>query len=78
MSSKTLMDLAATLVELQSRKLRLQRIIAELEELQARDGSPRERRGRKYMGAEERAEVSRRMKTYWANRRKLNEKQQTA
>lgn len=28
------------------------------------------RRGRKFMGAEERAEVSKRMKLYWANRAK--------
>ena len=28
------------------------------------------RRGRKFMGAEERKDVSRRMKAYWASRRK--------
>jgi hypothetical protein len=31
--------------------------------------TPSGRRGRKSMGQEERAEVSKRMKTYWANRR---------
>ena len=64
------MDLRATLLELLTRKRRLEGIIAELEELQAMDGSPRiSRRGRKHMGAEEREEVSRRMKRYWASRR---------
>ena len=74
------MDPHAILLELQSRKTKLEEIIAELEGLQATDGFPRAaRRGRKSMGAEEREEVSRRMTRYWANQRKLKaEKQQTA
>ena len=32
--------------------------------------NPRSRRGRKFMGADERKQVSERMKKYWAGRRK--------
>ena len=68
------MDLYKTIAELRARKDQLERVIAELEELQSTDSSPdprsHKRRGRKFMGSEERAEVSRRMKTYWANRSK--------
>jgi hypothetical protein len=46
-------------------------IIASLEELQAQNSRPGgERRGRKFMGADERKEVSQRMRRYWASRRK--------
>jgi len=69
------MDLYKTIGELRARRDQLERIITQLEELHSsnHDGSrtamPR-RRGRKSMGAKERAEVSRRMKNYWANRAK--------
>jgi len=70
------MDLHKTIGELRARKEQLERIIAQLEDLQssggqtsALAGTPR-RRGRKSMGAKERAEVSKRMKNYWARRRK--------
>jgi hypothetical protein len=64
------MDLHATLLELLARKRQLENIIAELEELKTSDGSPSVRsRGRKYMPAEERQEVSQRMRRYWAGRR---------
>ena len=68
------MDIAETLLQLYAEKAKLERAITALEELRAartstgvRADSPR---GRKSMGAEEREEVSRRMKRYWANRRR--------
>jgi hypothetical protein len=65
------MDLAKTIEELRREKQKLDRVIASLEELQAAvTVAPlrKERRGRKSMGAEERREVSERMKKYWAAR----------
>jgi hypothetical protein len=74
-AGETLLDLHATLLELLARKRQLENIIVELEELKTSDASPSVRRGgRKYMPAEERQEVSRRMRRYWAGRRN----QQTA
>lgn len=68
------MDLYKTISELRVRRDQLQRIITQLEELRTSDSAPGslgvKRRGRKFMGAEERAEVSRRMKQYWASRAK--------
>ena len=67
------MDVYKAIGELRARKDQLERIIAQLEELQSVTGKssvPLKRRGRKSMGAKERAEVSRRMKNYWANRAK--------
>jgi hypothetical protein len=66
------MDLSKTITELLEQKERLERVIATLKEL-ASDmaGQPapdRKRRGRKSMGAEERLQVSARMKRYWARR----------
>ena len=58
--------------ELYEEKARLERAIAALEEMEALGStlqSVRKRRGRKSMGAEERREVSERMKRYWASRR---------
>jgi len=56
---------------------RLRRAIACLERLrddtvdaQSRAPTPRDRRGRKSMGPEERKEVSARMKRYWESRRR--------
>jgi len=62
--------------ELYAQKEKLVQAIALLEELAvSRQGVPRlgeraERRGRKSMGADERRQVSLRMKKYWAARRK--------
>lgn len=69
------MDLQKTIQELQFQKQQLERTIAELEQLQTGDGGsrvavPAKRHGRKSMGPEERQDVSRRMKGYWARRRK--------
>lgn len=70
------MDLYKTIQDLYAEKEKLERVIASLEELQQTTGSVPlppsvgKRRGRKSMGANERQEVSERMKRYWANRRK--------
>jgi len=73
------MDLNATIRELRSERDRLAAVIAQLESLSAgKNGTqsvygalaPHSRRGRKFMSAEERREVSARMKRYWASRRK--------
>jgi len=69
------MDLSKTISDLYIRKQRLERTIAALEELEAgahgRKGAalPHRRRGRKFMGSEERRSVSERMRNYWAKRR---------
>lgn len=62
------MDLYKAIRELQEEKRRIDRLIELLEE---HAGSPQEvrRRGRKAMSEEERAEVSQRMRAYWARRR---------
>ena len=50
---------------------RVERAITQLESLQAGTELPKSNRaGRKSMGAEERQQVSARMKRYWASRRK--------
>ncbi|MCC6364764.1 MAG: hypothetical protein IT165_14685 [Bryobacterales bacterium] len=74
------MDLFKAIRELYEEKQRIDEVIAHLEFLSADRGAStgsstvplavRHRRGRKSMGAEERLEVSRRMKDYWARRRK--------
>jgi hypothetical protein len=68
------MDLRKTIEALSAQKEKLERVIALMEEMQrtAPEAVPlaRKRRGRKSMPAEERAEVSERMKKYWAGRRK--------
>ncbi|MGD0496870.1 MAG: hypothetical protein ABSC23_00375 [Bryobacteraceae bacterium] len=75
------MDLYKVIQELYGEKGKLERVIASLEELQRTAGAASEllptlnRRGRKSMPADERAEVSERMKRYWAARRKLRQKQ---
>lgn len=70
------MDLYKAIQDLYAEKEKLERVIASLEELQRAAGggippqpSSGKRRGRKSMGAEERQEVSERMKKYWAKRR---------
>ncbi len=69
------MDLFKAIEELQEEKRRLDEVIARLELLsQARDTgadpAPARKRGRKSMSEEERAEVSARMKEFWAQKRK--------
>ena len=72
----SVMDLSKALQDLYAEKEKLERAIASLEALQRAGGElPRlpnsgKRRGRKSMNLQERAEVSERMKKYWANRRK--------
>jgi hypothetical protein len=57
--------------ELRTKKDKLERVIATLEELQEfGEDQAIERRGRKSMGPEERQQVSDRMKNYWACRKK--------
>jgi hypothetical protein len=68
------MDIYKAIRELHSEKARLDRVIAALEELQNRGDRTTApvvsgRRGRKSMKAEEREQVSVRMKQYWARRR---------
>ena len=71
------MNLYKAIQYLNAQKEKLERVIASLEELQ-RSGAPGaavvpsalERRGRKSMSSAEREEVSKRMKKYWASRRK--------
>ena len=73
------MHLYNALQELYAQKHKLETIIANLEELQVANGcEPRQsmgakRRGRKSMGMQERRDVSRRMKKYWASRRKQHQ-----
>ena len=67
------MDWYTAIRELHEEKKRLDRLIAALEAVEhggnpeGTSGSPR--RGRKTMSAEERKQVSERMKRYWAARR---------
>ena len=70
------MDLYKAIQDLYAEKEKLERVIASLEELQRTAGElpdlpPRtgKRRGRKSMNADERQEVSERMKRYWESRR---------
>jgi hypothetical protein len=66
------MNLVKIIKELSREKEQLDRVIASLEALQAATEMRaviRSRRGRKSMGAEERREVSARMKRYWAAKR---------
>jgi hypothetical protein len=71
------MDLYKAIQDLYAEKEKLERVIASLEDLQRSAGGgippmPKsgKRRGRKSMSADEREEVSERMKKYWASRRK--------
>ena len=61
------MDLYQIIRELQSEKRRIELAINTLQG----GREIRHRAGRKFMGAEERQEVSKRMKRYWAKRRTL-------
>jgi len=71
------MDLYKAIQDLYAEKEKLERVITSLEDLQRAAGggippTPKigKRRGRKSMSADERQEVSARMKKYWASRRK--------
>lgn len=73
------MDLYKTIAELRARRDQLVRIIDQLEGLQSNPAAPAaKRRGRKFMGPKERAEVSKRMKQYWASRAKRQQKDRAA
>jgi hypothetical protein len=73
------MDLTKTIRELYAEKRRLEEAIASLEGLlesktaagaaHVEESGPKKRRGRTSMPAEERRNVSERMKKYWAQRR---------
>ena len=67
------MDLFQAIRQLRFRRQQVERAIALLEDLSKDDSDHsimiRQRRGRTSMGPEERQEVSKRMKTYWASRR---------
>jgi len=71
------MDMEAVLAQLRAERERLERAIADIEQLVAANGNRRlpggKRRGRTFMGDAERAEVSKRMRKYWANWRKVHE-----
>jgi hypothetical protein len=68
------MDLQETIRQLEIQKRKVELVIAELEQLQGKEGGvSSNRRGRKSMGSEERQQVSERVKRYWANRRKQRE-----
>ena len=71
------MNLYKAIQYLAAEKEKLERVIASLEELQrsatlgaAVAASAVKRRGRKSMSSAEREEVSKRMKKYWASRRR--------
>jgi hypothetical protein len=66
------MDVEKLTQELNAEIERIKAAVACLEKLRGSSGASatEERRGRKSMGAEERLEVSERMRKYWANRRR--------
>lgn len=75
------MDLTEIIKTLYVEKAKVENSIAALEALhsaQAAEPEPLRRRGRKYMGAEERQQVSERMKRYWGSRREQRSSLQTA
>lgn len=75
------MDLQPIIRILQLELERVEKAIAQLEQLQNASGNGsgdhrnKSKRGRKSMGSEERREVSERMKKYWASRRLANQKE---
>ena len=68
-----MLDLQKSITELRAEKIALTHLIeaAEIYEQVLRGERILGRRGRKTMGATEREAVSRRMKRYWASRRKI-------
>ena len=73
------MDLVKILRELYAERQRLSKIIDALEALHGRkpEAVLKKRRGRKYMDAAGRREVSARMKKYWAARRQKQSEEDT-
>jgi hypothetical protein len=73
------MDLSETIRQLENQKQSLELAIANLKKLRDGGGSGltanrrKSNRGRKSMGHEERQEVSKRMKKYWASRRETRD-----
>jgi len=63
------MDIYKAIQNLIEERRRLDALIASLEARSRRETHEKSRRGRKSMGPEERAVVSRRMAAYWAARR---------
>jgi hypothetical protein len=74
------MDLSKTLSELYEEKIRLDKVIASLEQLAEVSISipvAASRRGRKFMSQQERLQVSDRMRKYWAERKATERMQQS-
>jgi len=67
------MNLTTTIQSLRAEAARIDRVILELEKLQAGESPFKSRRGRKFMGTAERRVVAERMRQYWASRRKAKE-----
>jgi hypothetical protein len=71
------LDLIKIIHDLRQEREKLEAIIQSLEQLQGSSSSSPQtqaaRRGRRSMDAAGRLEVSRRMKQYWENRRKLDD-----
>ena len=74
------MEFAHIIRKLRQEREKLDEVIKSLRDLQVRQAAqaaipnaPPKRRGRKSMGANERQEVSRRMKKYWASRREAKQ-----
>lgn len=65
----TLMDLYRAIEELYEEKRRIEQAIAALERQEPAPAKAAGRRGRKSMAAEERKQVSERMRRYWESRR---------
>jgi uncharacterized protein involved in exopolysaccharide biosynthesis len=63
------MDVGKLIQQLQAEKAAIEAAIADLEALRGPDTTPPKRRGRKSMKADERQQVSDRMRRYWASRR---------
>jgi hypothetical protein len=64
------MDLQNLIRELHLELVKVNQLIAALEELEMTGALPSHRRGRKSMGEQERQVVSARMKRYWSSQRK--------
>jgi hypothetical protein len=66
------LNLTKVIQDLRTEELRLSAAIAALEDLirKRAEAPPTTRRGRKFMGAEERRRVGTRMREYWAGRKK--------
>ena len=76
------MDLYEAIRYLTGEKKRVERLIGILESMLSDTAgsmpAPRSRRGRKSMSAEERQQVSERMRKYWASRRGAKERTRAA